>query len=154
MANLEISVQDIEQLLDKFSATNLTSMSLTDGSFELKLKREQERVVFAANEVTAQPSSAAVTASSHYAEVETNESLAKGQVLKAPIVGTFYRSPAPDKDPFVEVGRTVNKGDVLYIIESMKLMNEVTSDCNGMIAEIMVEDGQGVEFGEPIMRIE
>lgn len=77
-----------------------------------------------------------------------------GKVMNSPIVGTFYAAPSPEKPPFVTVGRQVSKGDVLFIIESMKLMNEVTSEYDGVVAEIFVEDGDTVEFGQPIMRIE
>ena len=73
--------------------------------------------------------------------------------MEAPIVGTFYSSPAPDKEPFVAVGKQVKKGDVLFIIESMKLMNEIQSEYDGEVAEILVEDGAPVEYGQPIMVI-
>jgi acetyl-CoA carboxylase biotin carboxyl carrier protein len=75
-------------------------------------------------------------------------------VVKAPIVGTFYASPSPDKPPYVKVGDTVKKGDVIMIIESMKLMNEVQSDFDGVVKDIMVKDGSPVEFDQPIMVIE
>lgn len=78
----------------------------------------------------------------------------KGNIVKSPIVGTFYSSPSPDKAPFVRVGDTVKKGDVIMIIESMKLMNEVQSDFDGTVKEILVENGQAVEFDQPIMVIE
>ena len=77
-----------------------------------------------------------------------------GKTVTSPIVGTFYAAPSPEKPPFVSVGRQVSKGDVLFIIESMKLMNEVTSEYDGTVAEIFAEDGDTVEFGQPIMRIE
>lgn len=77
-----------------------------------------------------------------------------GNVVTSPIVGTFYAAPSPEKPPYVQVGRQVHKGDVLFIIESMKLMNEVTSEYDGVVAEIMIEDGDTVEFDQPIMRIE
>lgn len=77
-----------------------------------------------------------------------------GNIMKAPIVGTFYAAPAPGKAPFVNVGSTVNKGDVLFIIESMKVMNEVTSEFSGKVAEILVKDGDAVEFDQPVLRIE
>lgn len=82
------------------------------------------------------------------------KSEAAGTVVKSPIVGTFYAAPAPGKAPFVSVGSTVNKGDVLFIIESMKLMNEVTSELSGRVTEILVSDGDAVEFDQPILRIE
>lgn len=80
--------------------------------------------------------------------------VASGNIMKAPIVGTFYAAPAPGKAPFVSVGSTVNKGDVLFIIESMKVMNEVTSEFSGKVAEILVKDGDAVEFDQPVLRIE
>lgn len=76
-----------------------------------------------------------------------------GNVVKAPIVGTFYASPAPGKPPFVTVGQKVKKGDVIMIIESMKLMNEVQSEYDGEVAEIMAKDGQPVEYDQPVMII-
>ena len=88
------------------------------------------------------------------ASVQTGgTSLPAGNVVKAPIVGTFYAASAPDKPPFVTVGQQVKKGDVLMIIESMKLMNEVQSDFDGTVAEILVKNGEPVEFDQPIMII-
>jgi len=75
-------------------------------------------------------------------------------ILKAPMVGTFYRSPSPDAEPFTSEGSKVNPGTVLCIIEAMKLMNEIESDVAGVIREILVENGQPVEFGQPLFRIE
>lgn len=77
----------------------------------------------------------------------------KGNTIKSPIVGTFYSSPSPDKPPFVKIGDTVKKGDVIMIIESMKLMNEVQSDFDGKVLDILVENGQAVEYDQPIMII-
>ncbi len=77
-----------------------------------------------------------------------------GSIIKAPIIGTFYASPAPEKAPYVSVGRTVNAGDVVCIIESMKLMNEINSEFSGKVAEIYVKDGDAVEYGQSLMRIE
>lgn len=76
-----------------------------------------------------------------------------GNVVKAPIVGTFYASPGPGKAPFVTVGREVKKGDVLMIIESMKLMNEIQSEFDGVVTEIIAKDGQAVEYDQPVMII-
>ena len=76
-----------------------------------------------------------------------------GKWIKAPIVGTFYAAPSPDQPPFVQVGDTVKKGDVVLIIESMKLMNEVTSDVDGVVEEILVQNGDAVEYDQPLMRL-
>jgi acetyl-CoA carboxylase biotin carboxyl carrier protein len=74
--------------------------------------------------------------------------------VKAPVVGTFYGSPAPDAPPYVEVGSPVKKGQILCIIEAMKLMNEIESECDGKISVILVENGQSVEYGQPLFLIE
>jgi acetyl-CoA carboxylase biotin carboxyl carrier protein len=78
----------------------------------------------------------------------------KGHLVTSPFVGTFYRTPAPDQPPFVELGSVVKKGQTLCIIEAMKLMNEIESDEAGKVTEILVENGQPVEFGQPLFRIE
>ena len=78
----------------------------------------------------------------------------KGNLVASPFVGTFYRTPAPDQPAFVEVGSVVRKGQVLCIIEAMKLMNEIEADEPGKITEILVENGQPVEFGQPLFRVE
>ncbi len=74
--------------------------------------------------------------------------------MKSPIVGTYYSAPGPDKAPFVEVGKQVKKGDVIMIIESMKLMNEVKSEFDGTVKKILVENGSAVEYDQPVMIIE
>jgi len=81
------------------------------------------------------------------------EPTATGKFIQAPIVGTFYAAPSPDQPPFVQVGDTVKKGDVVLIIESMKLMNEVTSDVDGVVEEILVKNGDAVEYDQPLMRL-
>jgi acetyl-CoA carboxylase biotin carboxyl carrier protein len=78
---------------------------------------------------------------------------AGAQVVHSPIVGTFYRSPAPDADPFVEVGGRVKKGQVLCIVEAMKIMNEIESEADGVVVEIYPKNGQPVEFGEPLFAV-
>lgn len=77
-----------------------------------------------------------------------------GNIVKSPVVGTYYSAPAPDKDPFVKIGSTVKKGDVIMIIESMKLMNEIQSEFDGTVKEILVRNGDAVEYDQPIMIIE
>lgn len=85
---------------------------------------------------------------------EAAPAVESGNIVTSPIVGTFYAAPSPDKPPFVKVGDTVNAGDVVCIIESMKLMNEINCEFSGKVAEIYVNNGEPVEFGQKIMRIE
>lgn len=102
---------------------------------------------------SAASASAQDTAENGTAEAET-EAAAEEHVVKAPIVGTFYRAPSPDADPFVDVGDSVSEGDVLCIIEAMKLMNEIECETSGTVQEILVEDAEPVEFDQPLFVIE
>jgi acetyl-CoA carboxylase biotin carboxyl carrier protein len=102
---------------------------------------------------TSSASAPAPEADQDAAEVE-EDTAAEGHVVKAPIVGTFYRAPSPDADPFVEVGDSVSEGDVLCIIEAMKLMNEIECETSGTIQEILVEDAEPVEFDQPLFVID
>ena len=86
-------------------------------------------------------------------EDEEEDDDEKGHVVKSPMVGTFYRSASPGSDAFVEVGSTVKVGDTLCIVEAMKLLNEIESDCAGTIKKILVDNGQPVEYGEPLFII-
>jgi acetyl-CoA carboxylase biotin carboxyl carrier protein len=102
---------------------------------------------------TSTPAPAQEASENGTAEAET-ETAAEEHVVKAPIVGTFYEAPSPDADPFVEVGDTVSEGDVLCIIEAMKLMNEIECETSGTIQEILVEDAEPVEFDQPLFVID
>ena len=144
----EFTVLEIKELMDAFHKNNLGSMSVNGGNFELKL--ESAKQVQAAVGA-AQP---AAMAASEAMPAERKEAELSGSVMKSPIVGTFYASPAPDKPPYVSVGAKVKKGDVLFIIESMKLMNEVTSELDGTVSKILVENASPVEYGQPILTIE
>ena len=87
------------------------------------------------------------------ANTQADNSEPEGMIVKSPLVGTFYAAPAEDADPFVSVGDPVKKGQTLAIVEAMKLMNEIESDFDGKVAEIYVENGQAVEYGQPLFRI-
>lgn len=91
--------------------------------------------------------------SSTPAESKKDEDTLVGHVIKSPIVGTFYRASSPDSEPFVEVGGRITKGSALCIIEAMKLMNEIESDITGTVTKILVENGQAVEYGQPLFVI-
>ena len=87
------------------------------------------------------------------ADSAAEEALPAGNVVKSPLVGTFYAAPSEDAEPFVKVGDSVKEGQVLAIVEAMKLMNEIESDFAGTVAEILVENGEGVEYGQPLFVI-
>lgn len=127
----------------------------------IKIKTEDINIVIEAKRCApapvmpvGMPVNAAVPSPAPVAEAKPVEEAVSGNIITSPIVGTFYAAPSPDKAPFVKVGDSVNAGDVVCIIESMKLMNEINSEFSGKIAEIYVNNGDPVEFGQKIFRIE
>lgn len=153
MSELKLSLEEIKELLQAFSAANVDEFNMKDEAFELSMGKNK-------------PSSSICQAPPQIIISETDDAerisckkespvakQEKGTIVKSPIVGTFYEAPAPDKPPFVTVGSRVKKGDILFVIESMKLMNEIQSDLDGEVIEILVDNGQGVEYGQPILII-
>src|SRR6516164_8801828 len=134
-ANPEIG--QIEQLLRFMSEHNLEEFEYSRGDLRIRLKKPGANVVYAAP--------AGVEA-----EVRGGEDL---QLVKSPIVGTFYASPSPGAEPFVKVGLHVDVGQTLCIVEAMKLMNEIESEVSGEVLRIFVENGQPVEYGQPLFGI-
>lgn len=158
MKELDFSLEAVKELMDKMAKTHLGVLELEAGGARLRLEAKQNTTT-----VVAAPSAPGVAMPVIQAETMVEEDAQKeekpaeyaaGNTIKAPIVGTFYSSPAPDKESFVKVGQAVKKGDVLFIIESMKLMNEVQSEFDGVVSQIFVKSGEGVEFGQPIMIIQ
>ncbi len=129
------TTKEIMELMERASQLGV-SVEIADQDFQVKIDGKREPALAAAPPAAPAPANIQAT------------------VVKAPIVGTYYSSPAPDKPPFVSVGQAVKKGDVLFIIESMKLMNEVQSDCDGVVREIIANNGQAVEYGQPILILE
>jgi acetyl-CoA carboxylase biotin carboxyl carrier protein len=144
----------IEKLAKVLAETGLTEISLEDGEQAITLRRE---VVVSAPQVVAAPVQAAPVAapapvaSAPAADVAPAK---KGTPITSPMVGTFYKAPSPDSEPFVSVGSSVAAGDVVCIVEAMKMMNEIESEISGKVVEICVEDGQPVEFGQVLMYVE
>lgn len=145
MAKIENTLATISDIADLMKKKGLTKVVFSESDFSLEL--EMAVPMMAAMTTSAVPATAAAPATAPPCEE-------KGRVIKSPIVGTYYNAPAPDKAPFVGVGKKVKKGDVLMIIESMKLMNEITSDMDGTVAEIFLSSGTAVEYDQKIMRIE
>ena len=142
------SFEMIERLADILKSRELGELEVTDSEISIRLKAKGENV-----QVTTAPAPAAQAPAAQAVSVELKAEEC-GNVMTSPIIGTYYASPAPGKPAFSPVGKVVEKGEVVFIIESMKLMNEVQSDFSGKVAEIYVRDGQAVEFGQPIMRFE
>lgn len=149
-----VELETIESLAKIVSDNELSEITVScdDCNITIKGKKPAPQTVVAGMGVSA--AAPVQAASAVKAEPVPEKSAAvDGNVVKSPIVGTFYQAPSPDKPPFVKVGDKVKKGDVIMIIESMKLMNEVQSEFDGTVEKILVSDGQPVEFDQPIMII-
>jgi acetyl-CoA carboxylase biotin carboxyl carrier protein len=143
----------IQELADLLTKNELTEISLKDGEKEIVLKKEKEVIAGAAPAVVSASTMQGMNTSAD-AFVCTPVEVKKGKPITSPMVGTFYKAPSPDAKPFVEVGSTVSDGQVVCIIEAMKLMNEIEADVSGKVIEICIEDGQPVEFGQILMYVE
>lgn len=146
MSDATIHTDQIKELMQAFAGCGLNEMRLSQEGFSLVLRRD---AAIPAGTAVPAPAPEGSPAPAEQAPAEI-----PGTIVRSPIVGTYYAAPAPDSPPFVQTGDSVKPGDVLFIIESMKLMNEVTSDCEGVVAEIFAESGDPVEYGQPLMRIE
>lgn len=148
---MKFDIEYIEKLAKVIADNSLTEISLEDGEQAITLRKE---VVVAPAAVAPVAAPAAQPAPAQAAAAPATEPAKKGKPLTSPMVGTFYSAPSPDAKPFVEVGQTISQGDVVCIVEAMKLMNEIESEFSGKIVEICVKDGQPVEFGQVLMYIE
>jgi acetyl-CoA carboxylase biotin carboxyl carrier protein len=143
--------QPIQALIDLLKQNNLIELELERGGFRIKLKRESATPVQPAKTETAPAKEDGTIAGP---AVSVTAELAGTVTITSPIVGTFYRSPSPDADPYVEDGDLVKKGQVLCIVEAMKLMNEIESEVDGRITKILVESTKPVEYGQPLFLID
>lgn len=128
-----MEIENLLKLIDTVSRSELTGFRYEENGVKLNLSKKQEKIQ------TVQP------------VLPTD---IEGEIISSPLVGTYYEAPDEGADPFVKVGDIVKKGQTLAIIEAMKLMNEIESECDGVIKEIMVSNGQPVEFGQPLFKIE
>jgi acetyl-CoA carboxylase biotin carboxyl carrier protein len=148
-----MDLRKLKTLIDLVQQSGIAELEITEGEEKVRISRGASPTPpAAAPPVTLVPISATesdVTGPAAAAEPAAPE----GYVLKSPMVGTFYRAPAPGSKPFVEPGQAVKAGDVVCVIEAMKLLNEIEADQGGVIKEIYVENGQPVEYGEPLFLI-
>ena len=146
----------IEKLAKIIADNELTEISLEDGDQAITIRKDIPEIAMAAPMSAPATFSAPVAAPAPVSQTEakTEPAAHKGKAITSPMVGTFYAAPSPDADAFVEVGKSISQGDVVCIIEAMKLMNQIESEYSGTITEICVKDGQPVEYGQPLMYIE
>ena len=151
---MNFEIEYIEKLANLIDEKSLSEIILEDGEQAITIKREiNQTVVQSANPVAIMPQTPQVQ-SAKEETVQENISSSKGTPITSPMVGAFYAAPSPGAKPFVKVGDVVSAGQVVCIVEAMKLMNEIESEVSGKVTQICVEDGQSVEYGQVLMYIE
>jgi acetyl-CoA carboxylase biotin carboxyl carrier protein len=150
-----MDLRKLKKLIDLVEESGITELEVTEGEEKVRIVKQS---IVAAQQTYMVPQAAPVARAAKTSSVDLDDEddedeLPEGQVIKSPMVGTFYRSASPGSDAFVQVGSTVKTGDTLCIVEAMKLLNEIESDCAGTVKAILVENGQPVEFGEPLFII-
>jgi acetyl-CoA carboxylase biotin carboxyl carrier protein len=148
-----MDLRKLKKLIDLVQESGIAELEITEGEEKVKIVKGGV-VSVSAPPVMAMPAAAPAGAPAPAPGAtpagETRDAGQEGHVVKAPMVGTFYRSPSPDAKVFVEVGQAVKEGDTICIIEAMKLMNEIEADASGVVKAILVENGQPVEYGQPL----
>jgi acetyl-CoA carboxylase biotin carboxyl carrier protein len=149
-----MDLRKLKKLIDLVQESGIAELEITEGEEKVKIVKGGGVSVTpgaAAPGTTPAPAlEARPAAPAAAAAAAEPEAAPEGKVIKAPMVGTFYRSASPDARPFVEVGQAVKEGDTVCIIEAMKLMNEIEADASGAVKAILVENGQPVEYGQPL----
>jgi acetyl-CoA carboxylase biotin carboxyl carrier protein len=146
-----MDLRKLKTLIDLVSESNISELEIAEADGKVRIVKTAAPVVAAPAQ--AAPLAAPAVATTAGAPADSAP-VSTGNVVKSPMVGTFYRSASPGSDPFIEVGSVVKVGEPVCIIEAMKIMNEIEADAAGTIREILCENGQAVEFGQPLFVIE
>ena len=150
-----MDIRKIKKLIELLHDTDVAEIEISEGEESVRITRgSTNQVVVQTPQMSAPHTMAAPQAEPQQAANEASEALAPaGHQVKSPMVGTFYRSPSPDAAAFIEVGSEVKKGDTICIVEAMKMMNQIEADTSGKIVAILVDDGDAVEFDQPLVVI-
>ena len=153
-----MDIRKVKKLIELLEESNINEIEIKEGEESVRISRGGSLVSAPAVQYTAAPAAAPAPAAAAPAPAAAPEaapaaSESTGHVVSSPMVGTFYRSPSPSSPAFIEVGQTVKAGDVICIVEAMKMMNQIEADKSGIIEAILVEDGQPVEFDQPLVTI-
>ena len=151
---MNFEVEYIEKLAKLIDEKFLSEIILEDGEQAITIKREYNQTVVQTPVAPVVQAPAAAPAQAAPAASAENTSAPKGKPITSPMVGAFYAAPSPGAKPFVKVGDVISAGQVVCIVEAMKLMNEIESEVSGKVTQICVEDGQSVEYGQVLMYIE
>ena len=153
-----MDIRKIKKLIELVEESGIAELEISEGEESVRISRNFSGQVSVAPQMMMQPAqvqqAAAPVAAAAQAAAPAADAAPSGHLMRSPMVGSFYRSSSPEAKPFVEVGQHVNVGDTLCIVEAMKMMNQIESDKAGVIKAILVENGQAVEFDEPLFIIE
>ena len=154
-----MDLRKLKSLIDLVSESNISELEITEAEGKIRIVKADLHPPAAAQTVymqapAAPPAAALAAAPAAAAPAATEPGVEAGHVVKSPMVGTFYRAPSPGAKPFVEIGDTIKEGQPICIIEAMKIMNEIEADSSGTIKRMLCENGQAVEFGQPLFIIE
>ena len=152
-----MDLRKIKKLIEMLQESDLNEIEVKEGEESVRINRKKESVLHASTPISVGQNlnqSSAPLPQTDSSEIENGQAAEDLNHITSPMVGTFYRKPAPDKEPFIEVGQTVKRGDTVCIIEAMKMMNQVKSEFDGKVIAINIEDGDPVEFGQELISIE
>lgn len=152
-----MDLRKIKKLIEMLQESDLNEIEVKEGEESVRINRKKEGVIHTSTPISLGQNlnqSSAPLPQTDSSEIESEQAAEDLNHITSPMVGTFYRKPAPDKEPFIEVGQTVKKGDTVCIIEAMKMMNQVKSEFDGKVIAINIEDGDPVEFGQELISIE
>ncbi|MBK7647164.1 MAG: acetyl-CoA carboxylase biotin carboxyl carrier protein [Betaproteobacteria bacterium] len=146
-----MDLRKLKKLIDLVQESGISELEVTEGEEKVRIAKHYGAIAAAPQQYYAAPPQLPAGAPAvSSVNLDDEDELPEGHIVKSPMVGTFYRSPSPGADAFVQIGQTVKQGETLCIIEAMKLLNEIESDASGVVKAILVENGEPVEFGEPL----
>ena len=153
-----MDIRKIKKLIELLEASDVAEIEIVEGEESVRIARHSSAppqvVSHAPAPVQAAPAAAAAPVGVPGASVDDDDLMPPGSIIESPMVGTFYRSSTPGEKAFVEIGSVVSQGDTLCIIEAMKIMNRIEAETGGTVRAVLVEDGQPVEYGEPLIVID
>ena len=149
-----MDLTDLKGIISLMQRTDLTELEIEVQDLKLRLARPNANIQSASTQIPVANLSPTPTETEKLNPIENLQAKDNQNLFKSPMVGTFYRQPGPEEPSYVEVGSKVKAGDVLCIIEAMKVMNEIKAEVKGTIAEVLLEDGKPVEYGQALFRIE
>jgi acetyl-CoA carboxylase biotin carboxyl carrier protein len=150
-----MDIRKVKKLIELLEESNISEIEIQEGEESVRISRHPNGATWQPQPMPqyAQPAPSQPTSAPAAAESEPQGASYRGEAVNSPMVGTFYRSPAPGAKSFVEVGDSVKQGDTVCIIEAMKMMNQIEADRDGVVEAILVEDGEPVEFDQPMIVI-